>query len=74
MFNSLQKQISEINNQLTFLLTALSKLTSDVNKDRDNLMTINENISDIVASIIQITNDSETIQINKESYYNEKNN
>jgi uncharacterized protein YoxC len=74
MYNSLQSQISEINNQLTFILTALTKLTCDVNIQKESLSIVESNLIDAVSTLVQLTNDSETKQLNKESYTNEKNN
>jgi hypothetical protein len=67
MFNSIQSQISEIQSQLSFILNTLAQYACEtgINKERINI--IEANTTDIVSTLIEITNDSEKIQLKKES-------
>jgi uncharacterized protein YoxC len=63
MYNSLQNQLSEINKQLSFILTSLTKLASDVSINNERLETSEANITDIVSTLLELTtNDSEPRQ------------
>jgi hypothetical protein len=68
MYNSLQNQLSEINNQLTFILTALTQITQNVGIESERLTIVENNLTDIITTVVELTNDSETKHIiNKES-------
>jgi hypothetical protein len=68
MYNSLQNQLSEINNQLTFILTALTQITQNVSIESERLTIVENNLADIITTVVELTNDSETKHtINKES-------
>jgi hypothetical protein len=68
MYNSLQNQLSEINNQLTFILTALTKITQNVSTESERLTIVENNLTDLITTVVELTNDSETKHtINKES-------
>jgi hypothetical protein len=60
MYNSLQNQLSEINNQLSFVLSALTKLTYESNTNNERLTIAEANLIDTVSMLIQLSNDSET--------------
>jgi hypothetical protein len=60
MYNSLQNQLSEINNQLSFVLSALTKLTCESNTNNERLTIAEANLIDTVSMLIQLSNDSET--------------
>jgi hypothetical protein len=68
MYNSLQNQLSEINNQLTFILTALTKITQNVSTESERLTIVENNLTDLITTVVELTSDSETKHtINKES-------
>lgn len=68
MYNSLQNQLSEINNQLTFILTALTQITQNVSIESERLTIVENNLADLITTVVELTNDSETKHtINKES-------
>jgi hypothetical protein len=67
MYNSVQQQLSEIQQQLNFVLTSLAQISCEaaINKERLNIAEINT--QDIVSTLIELTNDSETKHSIKES-------
>lgn len=67
MYNSVQQQLSEIQQQLNFVLTSLAQISCEtaINKERLNIVEINT--QDIVSTLIELTNDSETKHSIKES-------
>lgn len=68
MYNSLQNQLSEINNQLTFILTALTQITQNVSIESERLTIVENNLTDLITTVVELTNDSETKHTtNKES-------
>jgi hypothetical protein len=67
MYNSVQKQLSEIQQQLNFVLTALAQITCETGINKERLNIVEANTKDIVSTLIELTNDSETKHITKES-------
>lgn len=68
MYNSIQTQLSEINGQLSFILQTLTHLTCEEGIINERVSLVEKNINDIVSTLIDMTNDSETKQKkNKES-------
>jgi hypothetical protein len=60
MYKSVQTQLSEINNQLNFILTTLTALTCKEGINEKRLSTVEANLSDIVSTLIALTNDSDS--------------
>jgi hypothetical protein len=63
MYKSIQTQLSEINNQLNFILTTLTNLTCQEGITKERLLAAETNISDIISTLIVLTNDSESKHI-----------
>jgi hypothetical protein len=62
MYKSIQTQLSEINNQLNFILTALTSLTCEEGINKERLSIAEANLTDIVSTLIVLTNDSDSKQ------------
>lgn len=62
MYKSIQTQISEINNQLNFILTTLTMLTCEEGINKERLSIVEANLADTVSTLIELTNDSESKQ------------
>jgi sortase (surface protein transpeptidase) len=62
MYNSIQTQLSEINNQLNFILTTLTMLTCEEGINKERLSIVEANLADTVSTLIDLTNDSESKQ------------
>jgi hypothetical protein len=62
MYKSIQTQLSEINQQLNFILNTLTVLTCEEGIDKERITTIEANVSDIVSTLVMLTNDSESKQ------------
>jgi hypothetical protein len=62
MYKSIQTQISEINNQLNFILTTLTMLTCEEGINKERLSIAEANLTDIVSTLIALTNDSDSKQ------------
>jgi hypothetical protein len=60
MYNSLQEQLSEIQKQINFVLTSLAQLTCEKGIQKERLNIVEANVKDLLATVIEITNDSET--------------
>jgi hypothetical protein len=74
MYKSIQTQLSKINEQLNFIFVTISNNICDNFTTNEKISAMSEDINDIISSLLQITNDSETIlTTTKESEYNEKN-
>jgi hypothetical protein len=67
MYNSIQHQLSEINQQLNFVLTILAQISCETGITKKRLNIVEENTKDIVSTLIELTNDSDTKHFNKES-------
>lgn len=61
MYKNVQTQLSEINSQLNFILKALTNVTCEEGISKERLSTVENNISDIVSTLIELTNDSDSI-------------
>jgi hypothetical protein len=62
MYKSIQTQLSEINNQLNFILTTLMTLSCEEGITKERLSVAEANLGDIVSTLIALTNDSDTKQ------------
>jgi len=61
IYNSTQNQLSEINQQLNFILNTLAQLTCEVGINKEKLQIVNADVKDLVSTVIDLTkNDSET--------------
>jgi hypothetical protein len=56
----MQEQLSEIQKQINFVLTSLAQLTCEKGIQKERLNIVEANIKDLLATVIEITNDSET--------------
>jgi hypothetical protein len=65
MYNSIQSQLSEINSQLNFVLNILTQLSCESGIQKERLNIVEANLTDSISTLIELTNDSETIQITK---------
>jgi hypothetical protein len=65
MYNSIQSQLSEINSQLNFVLNILTQLSCESGIQKERLNIVEANLRDSISTLIELTNDSETIQITK---------
>lgn len=65
MYNSIQNQLSEINSQLNFVLNILTQLSCESGIQKERLNIVEANLTDSISTLIELTNDSETIQITK---------
>jgi hypothetical protein len=76
MYNSLQNQLSEINSQLNFVLSILGSLSCEAGMQKERLNIVEMNMSDVVSTLIELTNDSETKHTNQKGVRknNEENN
>jgi hypothetical protein len=75
MYNSLQNQLSEINSQINFALNILAQLSCESGIQKERLNIVEANLTDSISTLIELTNDSETIQLTKGvRTTNEKNN
>jgi hypothetical protein len=72
MYKSIQIQLSEINNQLSFILTSLANVINEEDLLNKRIENNTSDIAEVVTSLISILNDSEKIQQNKESKNHEK--
>jgi hypothetical protein len=62
IYKSTQNQLSEINQQLNFILNTLGQLTCEVGINKEKLQIVNADVKDLVSTVIDLTkNDSETI-------------
>jgi hypothetical protein len=67
MYNSIQIQLSEIQTQLNFVLNSLAQISCETGIAKERLNIVEANSNDIVSTLIELVNDSETRQITKES-------
>jgi hypothetical protein len=56
----MQEQLSEIQKQINFVLSILAQLTCEVGIQKERLNIVEANVKDLLTTIIEITNDSET--------------
>jgi hypothetical protein len=74
-YSFIQNQLSEINQQLNFILKALTQVSCESGIQKERIDILETNMNDVLTTIIEITNDSEPIQILTEGVRtNEKNN
>jgi hypothetical protein len=71
-YSSIQNQLSEINSQLNFVLNILTQISCESGIQKERLNIAEANINDIVSTLIELTNDSETIQTTKGVRTNEE--
>jgi hypothetical protein len=74
MYNSIQNQLSEINLQLNFVLNILTQVSQKTGIQQEKIQIIDENMNDIISTMIELTNDSEMIHSIKGVKTNEENN
>jgi hypothetical protein len=74
MYNSIQSQLSEINLQLNFVLNILTQVSQKTGIQQEKIQIIDENMNDIISTMIELTNDSEMIHSIKGVKTNEENN
>jgi hypothetical protein len=65
MYNSIQNQLSEINSQLNFVLNILTQISCESGIQKERLNIVEANLSDSISTLIELTNDSEMIQLTK---------
>jgi hypothetical protein len=56
----MQEQLSEIQAQINFILTTLAQVSCEVGMHKERLNIEEANIKDLLSTVIEITNDSET--------------
>jgi hypothetical protein len=61
MYKNIQTQLSEINFQLNFILKTITHLTCEEGINKERLSIVEANVTDVVSTLIELTNDSETI-------------
>jgi hypothetical protein len=62
MYNSVQNQLSEIQAQMNFILSTLTQISCEMGIHKERLNIIDGNMQDVVSTLIELTNDSETKQ------------
>lgn len=73
MYNSIQKQIIELNKQVNFLFLSFSNSTLENISIKEEIEKLKTDRDDLLSACLQLSNDSETIQTTtKESLKNEK--
>jgi archaellum component FlaC len=60
MYAAIQNQLSEIQMQLNFILTTLTTLSYEEGITKERVNILEANTKDIVSTLIDLTNDSET--------------